>query len=174
MGYKRKFFNDKSIVAAAAVGVMAISAIVGGVMFGGADNDKGKAIVDLDEGSENNTQVEKESGYVVSDDENIIAKNVDNKTPDGNSSNTDASEEESKKQGTNSSDNSSEDVNEDTVSDGNELLKNQSGDDAGENAEDANVGNGILGLNFSPESTLVWPVDYLGLWWIDLDINGCL
>ena len=162
MGYKKKIFSDKTIIAAAAVGVLAISAIAGGIMLAGTDDDK--VIVDLDEGGRDNVVVEKESGHVVSDDKNIIAENVDNKTPDNNSnkdSYSNTSGEEPKTQGTNVSEKESDKLVVDNSSEENddELLKNQSGDKSDENIQDANVGNGILGLNFSADSTLVWPVE---------------
>ncbi len=168
MGYKRKLFNDKSIVAAAAVGVLAISAIVGGVMLGGADDNNNKAIVDLDSGSENSTFAEKESGHAVNDDKNIIAENVNNNKSDDNSSNKGTLEDESKTQGTNPlEDLSNQQDEEKTSGNDDDLIKNQPGDD---DAKDANVGNGIVGLHFTPQSTLVWPVE--GNVIIDFDMEN--
>lgn len=165
MGYKRKLFNDKTIVAAAAVGVLAVSAIVGGVMLGTAGDDN-KAIVDLDEGSNNNTKTENESDRVVSDDKNIIAENVENKTPDdktsdNNSADKNISDAGDKTQGTNVSDNSKDknEVNDSSNWEADDLWKNQPGEDYDGDIKDANVGNGILGLNFSKDSTLIWPVE---------------
>lgn len=151
MGYKRKIFNDKSIVAAAAVGVMAISAIVGGVMLGGADDNDNKAIVDLDEGATNDILAEQESDKVVSDDQNIVAENIKNGTPsESESESSDENQEEQSSELTNQLDITENDAEEDD-----ELLKNQAGDDT----ESANARTGILGLNFSADSTLVWPVE---------------
>ncbi len=166
MGYKRKLFNDKTIVAAAAVGVLAISAIVGGVMLGGADNDE--IIVDLDNGNgtgtdnpnynADNTNTEKESGHVVSDDKNIIAENVDNKKPDDTSSNKNNSDNITKPQGTgdNKVPESNEDKNNTSDKD-----KNKDKVTTGKQDEtsDVNALDGVLGLNFTQQSTLVWPVE---------------
>lgn len=177
MGYKRKIFNDKSIIAAAAVGVMAVSAIVGGAMLAGSDDKDNKAIVDLDEGDANDLLVENESDRVVSDDQNIVAENIDDTADDakqgqGTSNNNEntQTESESATDMTNKLDagdthveDSEGQMQDDT------LLKNQEGDTS-ENAQDANVTDGILGLNFSPSSTLVWPVE--GNVIIDFDMEN--
>lgn len=169
MSYKRKIFNDKSIIAAAAVGVMAVSAIVGGVMLGSSNDKENNAIVDLDEGSDNNLLVEQESDRVVSDDENIVAENINN-SDNALTENQSDSEEESSSPLTNqleAGDTHVEDsegqLQEDTI------LNNQEGQSS-ENAEDANVTDGVLGLNFSRESTLVWPVE--GNVIIDFDMKN--
>lgn len=156
MGYKRKLFNDKTIVAAAAVGVLAISAIVGGVMLGGADNDE--IIVDLDNGNGtstdnpnynvDNTNTEKESGHVVSDDKNIIAENVDNKKPDDTSSDKDNSDNKVPDGNEDKTNESDKDKNKDKVTTGKQ-----------DETSDVNALEGVLGLNFTQQSTLVWPVE---------------
>lgn len=155
MGYKRKIFNDKTIVAAAAVGVMAISAIVGGVMLGSGDDKDDKAIVDLDEGASNDMLVEQQSDKEVSDDQNIVAENIKNGTP------TDTDEEQSSEL-TNQLDISEEDDKADGTS------ENQLTED--DDSESANVGTGIMGLNFSADSTLIWPVE--GNVLIDFDMEN--
>ena len=159
MGYKRKLFNDKFIVAAAAVGVMAVSAIVGGVMLGSGDDKNDKEIVGLDDGALDNDLVEQESDRVVSDDQNIVAENIKNGTP----SESDDGQEEQSSELTNQLDTSENDTDNDTDS-----SKNQSTDD--EDSESANVGTGILGLNFSADSTLIWPVE--GNVIIDFDMEN--
>lgn len=176
MGYKRKLFNDKSIVAAAAVGVLAVSAIVGGVMLGGGNDNDNKAIVDLDEGNVNDLLVEDESDRVVSDDQNIVAENIGSDSENevqsqGTYSNEDGHENESSDNMTNqleAGDTHVEDS-EGQMQEDDELLKNQ-GAESSENAEDANVTDGILGLNFSQSSTLIWPVE--GNVIIDFDMEN--
>ncbi len=170
MGYKRKIFNDKSIVAAAAVGVMAVSAIVGGVMLGSSNDKNNNAIVDLDEG--NDILVEQESDRVVSDDKNIVAENVNNNDDAQNGNNSINNQEgESSSQLTNQLDPGDTHVedSEGQMQEDDTLLKNQEGESS-ENAEDANVSDGILGLNFSPQSTLIWPVE--GNVIIDFDMEN--
>ncbi len=169
MGYKRKIFNDKSIIAAAAVGVMAVSAIVGGVMLGSSNDKENNAIVDLDEGSDNNLLVEQESDRVVSDDENIVAENINNNDNSLTENQSDSEEESSSpltnqlEAGDTHVEDSEGQIQEDTI------LNNQEGQSS-ENAEDANVTDGVLGLNFSRESTLVWPVE--GNVIIDFDMKN--
>lgn len=176
MGYKRKLFNDKSIVAAAAVGVMAVSAIVGGVMLGSGDDRDNKAIVDLDEGMEDDLLVEQQSDKEVSDDKNIVAENIKNGTPseeeddqqsdnkDGDDkTNTDDGEEQSSEL-TNQLDTSENDADNDDDESENQETEND------DDSESANVGTGIMGLNFSADSTLIWPVE--GSVIIDFDMEN--
>ena len=164
MGYKRKLFNDKTIVAAAAVGILAVSAIVGGVMLGGTGD--GKSIVDLDEGNstgyytedEKDITSEKESDKVVSDDKNIIAENVDNKKPDNTVADKDSADNNSA--GNSDSDTDNKDKEDNDKDNSGDVSKPQ-GDNDNKKPEssDVNVQSGIVGLNFTQQSTLVWPVE---------------
>lgn len=156
MGYKRKIFGDKTIVAAAAVGVMAISAIVGGVLMEGQDdNVSDKApIVDLSDEengnggksvSENTTAGEDESGLVVSDQNDVKAVNPEEKS---------------------STEKDSEGISEDAIG-----SEGQQGASDGESDnEDSDEASGLAGINFDVSSILVWPVE--GNILIDYDMEN--
>ena len=50
MGYKRRLFNDKTVIAAAAVGVVTVSALLGSTLLNGRDKeDKKGSVVQLEE-----------------------------------------------------------------------------------------------------------------------------
>lgn len=172
MGYKRKIFNDKMVVAAAAVGVIAVSAVVGGVMLN-SGNDNDTAIVELDDGL-GSSLAEKEpedssQNYAKLQDDKEHKQNVENQTTEIlNGTKNDGSEgvevESEKNEIEQKADN--DDVNKDIqMAEGNEEESSVS-----EQTEDVNVSDGILGLNFSQSSTLIWPVE--GNVIIDFDMEN--
>ena len=80
MGYKRKLFNDKTVLVAAAAGVVAVSAILGTTLLSTNKKDnKGQSIVNLEEGTttDNNYLVREEG---TSDDLNLEAADNENVT----------------------------------------------------------------------------------------------
>lgn len=164
MGYKRKPFGDKTIVAAAAAGVLAVSAIVGGVLLNTQDKEENRTpIVDL---SENETTGQKsdvadripdkedESGLVVSDQKDVTAVKPGDKTSDATDNNVEPSDEK-------------------TQADNNDQLNvadenNKTDSDAdGEKTDEA---SGLVGISFDVSSTLVWPVE--GNILIDYDMEN--
>lgn len=164
MGYKRKPFGDKTIVAAAAAGVLAVSAIVGGVLLNTQDKEENKApIVDLSENettgkrsdvAERLPDGEDESGLVVSDQNDVTAVKPGDKASD-------------------TPDNKIESSDDKTASDNNNQLDvaekdNQTDNDVdGEKSDEA---SGLVGINFDVSSTLVWPVE--GNILIDYDMEN--
>ena len=78
MGYKRKLFNDKTVLVAAAAGVVAVSAILGTTLLSTNKKDnKGQSIVNLEEGTTTgNDYLVREEG--TSDDLNLEAAENEN------------------------------------------------------------------------------------------------
>lgn len=141
MGYKRKIFNDKTIVAAAAVGVLAISAILGGTYLNDQSNKDNGTIVELSEettigGTDVAENTEDESGIVVSDQDGVTAIQSDE---DGNKDADDAA-----------------DVGNEGEEMDNAVAESEAGD---EEDQDADAASGLVGQAFTMSSTLVWPVE---------------
>ena len=130
MGYKKSIFNDKTIIAASAVGILALAAIAGGIFLGtSGDDNKGK-IVDLDENATTSFYQEMASEPDTSErvaDNNEINNQENTTEPENVTVDEPVIEEETTQ--------------------------------IHENVQDVNVGNDIIALNFSPSSVLVWPVE---------------
>lgn len=174
MGYKRKLFSDKTIVAAAAVGVIAVSAIVGGALLTGQEDNGNKApIVDLSEDmtggngfslAEEDTTGEDESGLVVSDQNKVTAVNPDDESElegnqtDGEDAEANGGQDDAESDGDISGETEGE-------SEENSALhgENNNGQDTGE-------ASGLVGVGFNVSSTLVWPVE--GNVLIDYDMEN--
>lgn len=166
MGYKRKPFGDKTIVAAAAAGVLAVSAIVGGVLLNTQDKEENKApIVDLSENettgrrsdvAERLPDGEDESGLVVSDQNDVTAVKPGDKASD-------------------TPDNKIESSDDITASDNNNQLDVAEKDSQTDNdvdGEKSDEASGLVGINFDLSSTLVWPVE--GNILIDYDMENTI
>lgn len=166
MGYKRKPFGDKTIVAAAAAGVLAVSAIVGGVLLNTQDKEENKApIVDLSENettgrrsdvAERLPDGEDESGLVVSDQNDVTAVKPGDKASD-------------------TPDNKIESSDDITASDNNNQLDVAEKDSQTDNdvdGEKSDEASGLVGINFDVSSTLVWPVE--GNILIDYDMENTI
>ncbi len=139
MGYKKSIFNDKTIIAASAVGVLALAAIAGGIFLGtrGGNNEQGN-IVDLDNGGTTGIYQEMES-------ENDTSQNV--------ADNSDLDSQDTDQQ--------------DTLEDESIVADNEETTD---DAQNVNMADDIIALNFSLSSILVWPVE--GNVIIDFDMEN--
>lgn len=156
MGYKKSIFNDKTIVIASAVGLLTIAAIAGGIFLGmGSDKEPKGNIVDLDEQASIDYYQEMES----QSDEQVADNNqVDNEITDVEDATDD----------TKVSDIGGSDIEtEEPTSISNEQIAQN---DQEEQAQDVNVSDGIVGMNFTPSSILVWPVE--GNILIDFDMKN--
>ncbi|MBQ9701267.1 MAG: peptidoglycan DD-metalloendopeptidase family protein [Lachnospiraceae bacterium] len=156
MGYKKSIFNDKTIVIASAVGLITIAAIAGGIFLGmGGDEEPKGNIVDLDEQASIDYYQEMESPS-------------DEQVADNNQSDEDMSDIEDATDDTkvsDISDNNSETEESTSISD-EQIAQNEQD----EQVQDANVSEGIVGMNFSPSSVLIWPVE--GNILIDFDMKN--
>lgn len=148
MKYRRNLFHDKTIIAAAATGVIAVSAIVGSILMndGGVNDRNNTPIVDLSENgtisdnrwaerdttSSNNTSINEEQttkgeeGVAVSDQNGITAIQPE-----------DAGQNDVK----------------DTTN-----IDNDANVQSGEVGDSDQV-SGIAGITFDAKSILVWPVE---------------
>lgn len=164
MGYKRKLFGDKTIVAAAAAGVLAVSAIVGGVLLSTPEKEDNKApIVDIGENettgrksdvADGISDNENESGLVVSDQNDVTAVKPGGKVPDTPENKGESSDDKT----------ASDNTDQSNVADND----NQTDNDAdGEKSDEA---SGPVGISFDVSSTLVWPVE--GNILIDYDMEN--
>lgn len=154
MGYKRKIFSDKTILVAASVGVITISAIVGATLLDTSNDLNGDTppIVDLSKNDEstkaNNENVTKEmkdEGMAVANDEDV---NAILPTKGG-------TEGESQKNNT--------DVSQETKLDKQE-------DEKQTQKQDDKAVSGIAGLKFNQSSKILWPVE--GDVLIDFDMDN--
>ena len=137
MGYKRKLFNDKTVLVAAAAGVVAVSAILGTTLLSTNKKDnKGQSIVNLEEGTttDNNYLVREEG---TSDDLNLEAAENENVTAVQPTEKT------------------SQDIGDDSL--GGEK-QNQIENDTNEEVDKAGAQN-VVDTNFGISSKLIWPVE---------------
>ena len=137
MGYKRKLFNDKTVLVAAAAGVVAVSAILGTTLLSTNKKDnKGQSIVNLEEGTttDNNYLVREEG---TSDDLNLEAAENENVTAVQPTEKT------------------SQDIGDDSL--GGEK-QNEIQNDTNEEVDKAGAQN-VVDTNFGVSSKLIWPVE---------------
>lgn len=137
MGYKRKLFNDKTVLVAAAAGVVAVSAILGTALLSTNKKDnKGQSIVNLEEGTttDNNYLVREEG---TSDDLNLEAAENENVTA------------------VQPTEKSSQDIGDDSL--GGEK-QNEIQNDTNEEVDKAGAQN-VVDTNFGISSKLIWPVE---------------
>ena len=137
MGYKRKLFNDKTVLVAAAAGVVAVSAILGTTLLSTNKKDnKGQSIVNLEEGTttDNNYLVREEG---TSDDLNLEAADNENVTA------------------VQPTEKSSQDIGDDSL--GGEK-QNEIQNDTNEEVDKAGAQN-VVDTNFGISSKLIWPVE---------------
>ena len=137
MGYKRKLFNDKTVLVAAAAGVVAVSAILGTTLLSTNKKDnKGQSIVNLEEGTttDNNYLVREEG---TSDDLNLEAAENENVTAVQPTEKT------------------SQDIGDDSL--GGEK-QNEIQNDTNEEVDKAGAQN-VVDTNFGISSKLIWPVE---------------
>lgn len=137
MGYKRKLFNDKTVIAAAAAGVVAVSAILGSTLLPG-ENDKKKdnSVVKLENTTaatndylmENNTQESREMEVAQNDDVTAIKP----------------------------TEKASQDIGDDSL--GSETKSNGQNKTEGNKGEEGETEKAEA-ANFSITSKLVWPVE---------------
>lgn len=137
MGYKRKLFNDKTVLVAAAAGVVAVSAILGTTLLSTNKKDnKGQSIVNLEEGTTTgNDYLVREEG--TSDDLNLEAAENENVTA------------------VQPTEKSSQDIGDDSL--GGEK-QNQIENDTNEEVDKAGAQN-VVDTNFGASSKLIWPVE---------------
>ena len=137
MGYKRKLFNDKTVLVAAAAGVVAVSAILGTTLLSTNKKDnKGQSIVNLEEGTTTgNDYLVREEG--TSDDLNLEAAENENVTAVQPTEKT------------------SQDIGDDSL--GGEK-QNQIENDTDEEVDKAGAQN-VVDTNFDASSKLIWPVE---------------
>ncbi|MBQ5918360.1 MAG: M23 family metallopeptidase [Lachnospiraceae bacterium] len=137
MGYKRKLFNDKTVLVAAAAGVVAVSAILGTTLLSTNKKDnKGQSIVNLEEGTTTgNDYLVREEG--TSDDLNLEAAENENVTAVQPTEKT------------------SQDIGDDSL--GGEK-QNQIENDTNEEVDKAGAQN-VVDTNFDASSKLIWPVE---------------
>ena len=137
MGYKRKLFNDKTVLVAAAAGVVAVSAILGTTLLSTNKKDnKGQSIVNLEEGTTTgNNYLVREEG--TSDDLNLEAADNENVTA------------------VQPTEKSSQDIGDDSL--GGEK-QNQIENDTDEEVDKAGAQN-VVDTNFGASSKLIWPVE---------------
>ena len=149
MGYKRKLFNDKTVLVAAAVGVVTVSAILGGTLLDGNDNDKKKgSMVKLEEESTLG------NNYLAMEDD-----------PDDSNLNMEAAENENIT-AIQPTEKSSQDIGDDSLG-GEEQSKAEK--EAGEEIDKAGADN-VVDTNFGVSSKMIWPVE--GNVIIDFDMNN--
>ena len=137
MGYKRKLFNDKTVLVAAAAGVVAVSAILGTTLLStNKKHNKGQSIVHLEEGTTTgNDYLVREEG--TSDDLNLEAAENENVTAVQPTEKT------------------SQDIGDDSL--GGEK-QNQIENDTNEEVDKAGAQN-VVDTNFGASSKLIWPVE---------------
>ena len=137
MGYKRKLFNDKTVLVAAAAGVVAVSAILGTTLLSTNKKDnKGQSIVNLEEGTTTgNNYLVREEG--TSDDLNLEAAENENVTAVQPTEKT------------------SQDIGDDSL--GGEK-QNEIQNDTNEEVDKAGAQN-VVDTNFGASSKLIWPVE---------------
>ena len=137
MGYKRKLFNDKTVLVAAAAGVVAVSAILGTTLLSTNKKDnKGQSIVNLEEGTTTgNNYLVREEG--TSDDVNLEAADNENVTA------------------VQPTEKSSQDIGDDSL--GGEK-QNEIQNDTNEEVDKAGAQN-VVDTNFGISSKLIWPVE---------------
>lgn len=137
MGYKRKLFNDKTVLVAAAAGVVAVSAILGTTLLSTNKKDnKGQSIVNLEEGTTTgNDYLVREEG--TSDDLNLEAAENENVTA------------------VQPTEKSSQDIGDDSL--GGEK-QNEIQNDTNEEVDKAGAQN-VVDTNFGISSKLIWPVE---------------
>ena len=137
MGYKRTLFNDKTVLVAAAAGVVAVSAILGTTLLSTNKKDnKGQSIVNLEEGTTTgNNYLVREEG--TSDDLNLEAADNENVTA------------------VQPTEKSSQDIGDDSL--GGEK-QNEIQNDTNEEVDKAGAQN-VVDTNFGISSKLIWPVE---------------
>lgn len=146
MGYKRSIFNDKTTIVASAIGVLALAVIAGGVFLGSRGGNDNKNIIDLDENGTTSIYQEMESKDnagtdVAKEDSNSPVEDTTSKLSDDI---TNSTEQET-------------------------TLDNQNEKES-EEAQNVNMSEDIVSLNFSPSSVLVWPVE--GSILVDFDMDN--
>ncbi len=138
MGYKRRLFNDKTVIAAAAVGVVAVSALLGSTLLNGKDKeDKKGLVVQLEDATSSGYEdlaredatSNNDLGMEAAEDENITAVQPTEKT--------------------------SQDIGDDSLGgenqNKNEKMSNEAIDKAG--------AQNVIDTNFGASSKLIWPVE---------------
>lgn len=158
MGYKRKLFNDKTMVIAGAIGVLAVSAVIGGVILDNSleNEPNGQEIVDLDEET---TTIRNADSDIEEESEEKDSDNILNGTGRRAEAESESNEESS-----------SMNTLDGTTEEGETTPKSDSDIVGDEATENVNASNNIIGLNFSPSSVLVWPVE--GNVIIDFDMEN--
>lgn len=180
MGYKRKLFSDKTIVAAAAVGVIAVSAIVGGALLTPQDGEEEPPIVNLSEEdtnengnllAENDKTNQDESGMIVSEQNDVTAIQPgdeedggdDRKHPDVPMAEQGAVTGEEEESGEDDDSGNEE-------ADASDMDASGESDEEDDGVEPSDEASGLVGPSFSGTSTLVWPVE--GNVLIDFDMEN--
>lgn len=135
MGYKRKLFNDKTVIVAAAVGVVTVSAILGSTLLNGnnKDNKKGSMVNLEEDTTASNDYLAEEDGI-------------------GNQSDMEASENENVT-AVQPTEKASQDIGDDSL--GGEERDNK---ESGEDVDKAGAQN-VVDTNFGVSSKLIWPVE---------------
>ena len=149
MGYKRRLFNDKTVLVAAAVGVVTVSAILGSTLLGGNDKDKKKgSMVNLEE------EATSDNNYLVQEDDT-----------NDNDLNMEAAENENVT-AIQPTEKASQDIGDDSL--GREE-QSKAEKESEEGIDKAGADN-IVGTNFGVSSKMIWPVE--GNVLIDFDMNN--
>ena len=136
MGYKRRLFNDNTVIVAAAVGVVAVSAILGSTLLNGNNKDDKKGtVVNLEEGSTTKDYLAREEesdgdkDMQVAENENVTAIQPTEKA--------------------------SQDIGDDSLGQEEQSKKNETTDSDVDKAGAQNV----VDTNFGVSSKLLWPVE---------------
>ena len=138
MGYKRRIFNDKTVIAAAAVGVVAVSALLGStLLYDKNKDDKKGSVVKLEEAttSEYNDLVGEDD--IVNDDLEKEAANDENVTAIQPTEKT------------------SQDIGDDSLGKEEQSKSDEKNNEAVDKAGAQNV----MDTNFGVSSKLIWPVE---------------
>lgn len=143
MGYRRKLFNDKTVIAAAAAGIVAVSAILGSALLDGGDNKKKEdTIVKLEnETTKANDYLLKDEGKEQESKELEVAQNNDVTA-------------------IKSTEKTSQDIGDDSLGSENESMNQNGLNDKDSNEDDKeSETEKAVDANFTVTSKLIWPVE---------------